>query len=970
MTTGITTLIFDWCPVGFCNTSSLISDNDGNIFTAGSNLYSYNIYTGNSINYGALPANMNSAGDMTYYNGTLYLAGINNNIIQVNITDPINSQILFDFNTPSPIVGISTFYISCDSVISFGSTQLGEFYLIDIENGIVSPFLCSANGNIVYGLATPQEYLASDCTYTLDLDGDDSSGGVNGNFQYGTCVLPSPVVDTDVVLLSGYLVDSIIVDTSFHPSNGNDFPFEYLTAGTAPNITILGNGTNHLVLVNDGTATAEDFRTALLSVLYHNDAMQPTTYLESKDYEVSVWSQAAGQQLSTFFSIQYWPFPVFSLGSDTTICNGETLLLATPTQLAGTWPPYITTWQDGSNANTFNVDAPGTYTATYEAAVVLLGCTWSDTITVSSGQPISTQSSVQLCNGETFTLNGQTFTSDTTACSTFSAFSGCDSTHCTTVVFTPLLQSTVAASICQGSSFPFNGQLLTMAGTYLDTIANSNGCDTLIQLVLSVLPTSLTMLDSTVCQGGSVTVGGQFFSSPGLHTVMLPAANGCDSTVMLTLSVLQNTSANVSASICEGSSYPLGGMSFAASGNYQVTLPNWLGCDSTVNLSLTVQSAISINLDTSICEGQSLNFFGQALTQSGNYNHTATSPTACDTVYNLALSVLALPTVAISQSPNGCAASSVLLSANSNSPANGLLWSNAANGPTTSVSANGQYSVTVTDANGCSSTATTVVSLVPPLVASIETSSPICTNDLGGWIEVLGESGGISPYSFAINGGPSTSAPVFEDLGNGSYEIVVMDNSGCTWDTVINIAEPPIFQINAGLDQTIQVGAMAHLNLNSSSPLDSIWWLPTDFLDCTSCPSPTSTPDNSIEYQAFALDSNGCMASDIVSIILLQPQGSDVYAPNAFSPNGDGINDAFTLFGNEKIAAIESLTISDRWGGMVFYAEEIPSSDLSKGWTGEWRGKQANQGVYTWIAMVKLADETNKLLTGDVTLVR
>lgn len=106
------------------------------------------------------------------------------------------------------------------------------------------------------------------------------------------------------------------------------------------------------------------------------------------------------------------------------------------------------------------------------------------------------------------------------------------------------------------------------------------------------------------------------------------------------------------------------------------------------------------------------------------------------------------------------------------------------------------------------------------------------------------------------------------------------------------------------------------------------------------------------------------------SIIVLQPQGSDVYAPNAFSPNGDGINDAFTLFGNEKIEAIENLTIFDRWGGMVFYAEGIAPNDLSKGWTGEWRGKQANQGVYTWMATVKLADGTNKLLAGDVTLLR
>jgi len=960
--TGAATLVNDWCPNYFCYSTSLISDAEGNIYAAGDSLYVYNIFSGFSANLGAFPQGIVSAGDMTFYAGQLYLTTSTNDLVAVDIENPENSQIVFAFNTNLPIVGISNFFISCDSSIAIGVTQFGEMYWIDIENQTTILAPCSVTNFQLAGLATPQEYLASNCTFIFDLDGDDSSGQTNGNYAVATCILPAPITDTDFELQSGYLIDSIVIenDPNF------DLPYEYCAVGFQPGISYYVNNANNLVFANLGNATAAEFKAVLATVRYHNDSPNPA-YGIVRDIKITVWSASAGQQLTRVFSVTYWPLPMFSLGMDTVLCpNNDIVLIPSPSN----WPNgYEYEWQDGSTGNIFTVTAFGEYSLTISADFAV-GCSGSDSVQVTAGTSISTQSTIQLCTGESITLNGQAFTSDTTVCTTYSAFSGCDSTHCTTVVFTPLVQSTISASICQGSSFPFNGQLLTMSGTYLDTIASSNGCDTLLQLDLAVLSASFTSLDSAVCQGDSVSVGGQFFSNPGLHTVVLPSNNGCDSTVALNLSVLQNTSTNVAATICEGSSYTVGGMMFSSPGLHTVTLPNWQGCDSTVNLSLTVQPAISINLDTAICEGQSLIFFGQNISQPGSYEHTATSPTACDTVYNLTLSVLALPTVAIIQSPNGCAAASVLLSASSSTAANVLLWSNAATGPTVSATSSGQYSVTATDANGCSSAATTIVSLAPPLVASIETSSPKCANDLDGWIEVLGESGGIPPYSFAINGGPSTSNPIFEDLGSGTYEVVMMDNSGCTWDTIVLIAEPPVFQVNTGPDQTIQVGAMANLSLNSSSPLDSIWWVPTDFLDCTTCQNPTSTPDNSIEYQVFALDSNGCLASDMFSIIVLQPQGSDVYAPNAFSPNGDGINDAFTLFGNEKIEAIENLTIFDRWGGMVFYAEGIAPNDLSKGWTGEWRGKQANQGVYTWMATVKLADGTNKLLAGDVTLLR
>nr|MCU0347318.1 gliding motility-associated C-terminal domain-containing protein [Saprospiraceae bacterium] len=821
----------------------------------------------------------------------------------------------------------------------------------------------------INGLATPNEYLASDCAYTLDLDGDDSSGSSNGNFSYITCVVPSPVADSDLVLQSGYHIDSIVIDTAFLQTNGNDFPFEYLTAGTTPNITVLGNGTNRLVLVNAGTASSEDFSLALLSVLYHNDAVQPTTYLESKDYEITVWSQSAGQQLSRIFTIQYWPFPVFSLGSDTTLCNGEALLLATPTQQPGTWPIYSTTWQDGSNANTFNVVAPGTYTAIYEATDVLLGCTWSDTITVSAGQPTSTQSTIQGCTGESIILNGQSITADTTVCNTTMAFSGCDSTHCTTVVFLPLLQASLTATICQGDAYSFNGQQLTQPGTYLDTLASPNGCDTLLALDLSWLPTSFTVLDSSVCQGGSVNIGGQVFSTPGSHLATLPNANGCDSTVQLNLTVLPPSASAFSATICEGSSYPFGGSLLTAPGSYQATLPSWLGCDSTVSLTLSVVPTIAISLDTAICQGQTMLFGGQVLAQAGTYNYVATSPTACDTAFTLNLAILPLPLVNIEQAPNGCASVGVLLAASA-TPASSFVWSNLISGASLPATENGIYAVTATDANGCTSTATTTVVLASQLVAEALAEAPTCAGGTDAWVEITAVAGGLPPYSFSINGGSATSSLVFEGLSGGTYVLTAADASGCAWDTLLTIAEPPALLLDAGPDLSIAEGTPITLLATSSAVLDSVWWLPTDYLDCPTCQQTLALPQQSIDYQVFAIDENGCPASDEVSVQVIANSRAGVFAPNAFSPNGDGANDSFTLFCGPEIAEIEYLTIFDRWGSIVFHEEGLKPNELAQGWNGTDRGKDANLGIYTWVAAVVSVDGRSNILAGDVALVR
>ncbi|MBK9017147.1 MAG: gliding motility-associated C-terminal domain-containing protein [Saprospiraceae bacterium] len=95
-----------------------------------------------------------------------------------------------------------------------------------------------------------------------------------------------------------------------------------------------------------------------------------------------------------------------------------------------------------------------------------------------------------------------------------------------------------------------------------------------------------------------------------------------------------------------------------------------------------------------------------------------------------------------------------------------------------------------------------------------------------------------------------------------------------------------------------------------------------------------------------------------------------VYAPSAFSPNGDNQNDRFTLYGNGKAVEILYLQIFDRWGELVFEARNIPLNDESLGWDGTLDGQTLNPNVFPWKAVVQNEDSSTRLLNGDVVLIR
>lgn len=97
--------------------------------------------------------------------------------------------------------------------------------------------------------------------------------------------------------------------------------------------------------------------------------------------------------------------------------------------------------------------------------------------------------------------------------------------------------SNVEAAICEGENYQYNGQILTTTGVYNFTVTGSNGCNATVILTLSVLPAANSMQQASICEGETYFFNGQMLSTAGTFSANLTAANGCDSMAILTLEV-------------------------------------------------------------------------------------------------------------------------------------------------------------------------------------------------------------------------------------------------------------------------------------------------------------------------------------------------------------------------------------------------------------------------------------------------
>ena len=288
------------------------------------------------------------------------------------------------------------------------------------------------------------------------------------------------------------------------------------------------------------------------------------------------------------------------------------------------------------------------------------------------------------------------------------------------------------------------------------------------------------------------------------------------------------------------------------------------------------------------------------------------------------------------------------------------------------------YAITASS-NGCSHTDS--VFIKPNCALEIDCSLPIktnfdilapsCANPTSGSIQVGLIEGGTPPYLYQINNSDFQLSSIFSQLMTGGYSIKIVDALGCQLDTIIDLptAISPTIEIgdNLSVDQGESIDLQTVSNILQKQ-IKSIHWSGIDVIDCPNpCLNPSFIAHESATIQATLTTFDGCEISDELQLIVQAK--IDIYIPSAFSPNGDGINDIFTIFTGTGISTIQSFKVFDRWGNLVFQALDFPSNQENFGWDGKFQNRLFNNQIFLYFVEIELPDGTIKKLSGEVVLV-
>jgi gliding motility-associated-like protein len=515
---------------------------------------------------------------------------------------------------------------------------------------------------------------------------------------------------------------------------------------------------------------------------------------------------------------------------------------------------------------------------------------------------------------------------------------GCDSLVITTVTFSAQDSTFISSSTCDPAA----------AGIFVSTYINQFGCDSIVTETVSLLPSDDAAIQSTTCDP----------SAAGIFTLILTNQYGCDSIVTEIVTLLPSDATSLAATTCIASE----------AGIFVTTLVNQFGCDSVITETITL-----INTDTTI-----LSFNSCDPTQVGNVETIYTGQDGCDSLVIESTSLFPLPGLIVQSgsdyngydiSCTGVMDGSAIANVNGVSPFTYLWSTDDTDQMITGLSA-GAYDVAITDGNGCIENGTVTLTEPDVFMIGFEVSELDCFDQQLGSITVL-PSGGVAPCTYSIDGTTFQASSVFTGLYEGIYQVTSLDANDCATSEIISIDVPLMVNVDLGENQSIDIGDTTLLEAIINLPFDSlsaILWTGIDSIGCANCLKQIVAPIITTAYSVSVTSEDGCADRDSLTIFVNTDR--KIYIPNIFSPNGDGINDLLMISADESVQEIASFSVFDRWGNLVFGAENKQVDDSSLFWDGRMKGEAMNPGVFTYKVIVVYSDRTSSVMYGDITLIR
>ncbi len=210
---------------------------------------------------------------------------------------------------------------------------------------------------------------------------------------------------------------------------------------------------------------------------------------------------------------------------------------------------------------------------------------------------------------------------------------GCDSIVTSIINVNPTYKYRDTLTLCQGSSISKHGQIFSLAGSFTSLFNTNKGCDSIWITQVYVNPIYYFKDTLVLCQGNSITKHGQTFSAAGIYTNSFSTSKGCDSIWITKIIVNPIYTFRDTFTLCQGNSITKHGQTYSTAGIFTSNFNTTNGCDSIWITKININPSYHFVKYDTICGGDNINFFGDILTRSGKYLKVFNTVNGCDSIY-------------------------------------------------------------------------------------------------------------------------------------------------------------------------------------------------------------------------------------------------------------------------------------------------------------------------------------------------
>lgn len=483
-------------------------------------------------------------------------------------------------------------------------------------------------------------------------------------------------------------------------------------------------------------------------------------------------------------------------------------------------------------------------------------------------------------------------------------------------------------------SITINGFYYNKSGRYIQELKDRNGCDSILYIDLTINKNRIHNSQYSACD--SIVINGYKYFNSGIFPQHFISSNGCDSLLQVEVTIKKTKSTSLNLKSCDSAS--VNGIKYFQSGSFIQKLSTWEGCDSLIKLDLDISKSKVIGLNFAGCDSIILN--NTTYRKSGQYIQNLKTVDGCDSVL--------IADVSVATSSNN------YLSVENCDSIN-------LNGNTYNQS--GTYLQKLSNKSGCDSNIYITVKILRDelgvLFAGNDTA--ICEGDTLTLQASFTSKGNFAwrPSIGVVNQPNKLTSKYFSNT-LGKDKVYLEAKGLCrSWIDSLYITINPSDQINIVGDTMSDPCNILNFKATGGT---NYYWTPSNLVICL---NPTCSEVKIISQENVKFKVSSDKTCSIPAYFDFKKYDSEIYLPNAFSPNDDNINDLFTPIFNCFQIDFYILTIFDRWGNMIFQ-----SNDKELGWNGISRGMKLDPGVYPYLVQYRIGNSENRVKAGNVTLIK